>query len=145
MSLFGAINTAVSGLTAQSDAFGNISEDVANSQTVGFKRVDTSFKNYLTTSTATDNVPGAVIAQPVYVNNVQGTVTQTDNPLGMAIAGQGFFAVSQPTGVINGTTTYNPQQFYTRAGDFSMNASGFLVNTAGQYLNGWTVNSATGV
>jgi hypothetical protein len=41
MSLFGAINTAVSGLTAQSTAFGNISEDVANSQTVGFKRVDT--------------------------------------------------------------------------------------------------------
>ncbi len=98
MSLFGAINTAVSGLTAQSTSFGNISEDVANSQTVGFKRVDTSFTDYLTTSTATDNVPGAVVATPDYVNNVQGTVTQTDNPLGMAIAGQGFFAVSQPTG-----------------------------------------------
>ena len=55
MSLFGAINTAVSGLTAQSTSFGNISEDVANSQTVGFKRVDTSFTDYLTTSTATNN------------------------------------------------------------------------------------------
>jgi len=145
MSLFGAINTAVSGLTAESTSFGNISEDVANSQTVGFKRVDTSFTDYLTTSTATINVPGAVVAAPVYVNNIQGTVTQTDNPLGMAIAGQGFFAVSQPTGEINGTTTYNPQQFYTRAGDFSMNATGFLVNSAGQYLNGWSVNSSTGV
>ena len=77
MSLFGAINTAVSGLTAQSTSFGNISEDVANSQTVGFKRVDTSFTDYLTTSTATDNVPGAVVAAPDYVNNIQGTVTQT--------------------------------------------------------------------
>src|ERR1700742_1730228 len=114
MSLFGAMNTAVSGLTAQSTSFGNISEDVANSQTVGFKRVDTSFTDYLTTSTATENVPGAVVAQPVYVNNVQGAVTQTDNPLGMMIAGQGFFAVSQPTGEVNGVTTYNPQQFYTR-------------------------------
>jgi flagellar hook protein FlgE len=145
MSLFGAINTAVSGLTAQSTSFGNISEDVANSQTVGFKRVDTSFTDYLTTSTATNNVPGAVVASPDYVNNIQGTVTQTDNPLGLAIAGQGFFAVSQPTGGANGVTTFNPQQFYTRAGDFTMNASGYLVNSAGQYLNGWAVNSTTGV
>jgi flagellar hook protein FlgE len=145
MSLFGAINTAISGLTAQSSAFGNISEDVANSQTVGFKRVDTSFIDYLTTSTATTNEPGAVVAKPEYVNNVQGSVTQTDNPLGMAIAGQGFFAVSQPTGQTNGVPTFNPQQFYTRAGDFSMNNSGYLVNSAGQYLNGWAVNSSTGV
>jgi flagellar hook protein FlgE len=145
MSLFGAINTAVSGLTAQSAAFGNISEDVANSQTVGFKRIDTSFKDYLTTSTPTNNVPGAVVAQPVYVNNIQGTVTQTDNPLGLAIAGQGFFAVSQPTGTLAGTTTFNPQQFYSRAGDFSMNSSGYLVNSAGQYLNGWSTNSVSGV
>jgi flagellar hook protein FlgE len=143
MSLFGAINTAVSGLTAQSTAFGNISEDVANSQTVGFKRVDTSFVDYLTTSTATVNEPGAVVAHPDYVNNVQGSITQTDNPLGMAIAGQGFFAVSQPTGTVNGLTTYNPQQFYTRGGDFSMNSGGFLVNGAGQYLNGWLVNPTT--
>jgi flagellar hook protein FlgE len=145
MSLFGALNTAVSGLTAQSAAFGNISENVANSQTVGYKRVDTSFKDYLTTSTPTDNLPGAVVAAPEYVNNIQGTITQTDNPLGMAIAGQGYFAVSQPIGEVNGTTTFNSQQFYSRAGDFSMNASGYLVNSAGQYLNGWSVNQATGI
>ncbi len=41
MSLFGAMNTAISGLSAQSSAFGNISDNVANSQTVGYKRVDT--------------------------------------------------------------------------------------------------------
>jgi len=145
MSLFGAINTAVSGLTAQSTSFGNISEDVSNSQTIGFKRVDTTFADYLTTSTATENVPGAVVAAPEYVNDIQGTITQTDNPLGMAIAGQGFFAVSQPIGEVNGTPTFNAQQFYSRAGDFSMNATGYLVNSAGQYLNGWSVNSATGV
>jgi flagellar hook protein FlgE len=145
MSLFGAINTAISGLSAQSASFGNISEDVANSQTVGFKRVDTSFVDYLTTSTPSDNEPGAVVAHPDYVNNVQGSITQTDNPLGMAIAGQGFFAVSQPVGESNGVPTFNPQQFYTRVGDFSMNASGYLVNSTGQYLNGWAVNSATGV
>src|SRR6195952_2053179 len=145
MSLFGAINTAISGLTAQSASFGNISEDVANSQTTGFKRVDTSFIDYLTTSTPTQNAPGAVVARPNYINNVQGSITQTDNPLGMAIAGQGFFAVSQATGQVNNVPTFDPQQFYTRAGDFSMNSTGFLVNSAGQYLNGWSVDPTTNV
>ena len=51
MSLFGALNTSVSGLTAQSAAFGNISDNVANSQTVGYKGVDTEFVDYLTDST----------------------------------------------------------------------------------------------
>lgn len=143
MSLFSAINTAISGLTAQSSAFGNISEDVANSQTVGFKRVDTNFVDYLTTSTATEHQPGAVVARPDYVNNIQGAITQTDNPLGLAIAGQGFFAVSQAIGQVNNTPTFNPQQYYTRAGDFRMNASGYLVNSGGQYLNGWSVNPST--
>ena len=50
MSLFGALNTSVSGLTAQSAAFGNISDNVANSQTVGYKGVDTEFVDYLTDS-----------------------------------------------------------------------------------------------
>ncbi len=110
MSLFGAMNTAISGLTAQSSAFGNISDNVANSQTVGFKRVDTNFIDYLTTSSAAHNDPGAVVATPNYVNNVQGTITQTDNPLGLAIAGQGFFAVSQQNGEANNVTTFDPQQ-----------------------------------
>lgn len=147
MSLFGAIDTAISGLTAQSAAFGNISDNVANSQTTGFKRVDTSFKDYLTSSTAAVNEPGAVVAQPDYVNNVQGTVSQTDNPLAMAISGQGFFAVSQATGqsaTSGSTPTFNAEQFYTRNGNFTMNSSGYLVNNVGQYLNGWSVNPNTG-
>lgn len=144
MSLFGAMNSAISGLAAQSNSFGNIADNVANSQTVGFKRVDTNFVDYLTTSTAATNDPGAVVARPNYVNNVQGTITQTDNPLGLAIAGQGFFAVSQQNGEINTTPTFSPQQFYSRAGDFQLNKTGYLVNSAGEYLNGWPVDAVTG-
>ena len=145
MSLFDAVHTAVSGLNAQSTAFGNISEDVANSQTIGFKRVDTLFVDYLTTSTPVNNVPGSVVARPVYVNNLQGAVTQTDNPLGMAIAGQGFFAVSETTGKVNNNPAFNPQQFYTRSGDFTMNQQGYMVNGAGQFLNGWSTDPTTGL
>lgn len=144
MSLFGAMNTAISGLTAQSNAFSNISDNVANSQTIGYKRVDTSFIDYLTTSNATQNTSGAVATRPDYINNVEGTVTQTDNPLGLAIAGQGFFAVSQQNGEVNNLPTFNTQQYYTRAGDFQMDKNGYLVNSAGYFLNGWPVDSITG-
>jgi flagellar hook protein FlgE len=145
MSLFGAMNTAISGLSSQSAAFSNISDNVANSQTVGFKRVDTAFIDYLTTSNASTNLSGAAVARPEYMNNIQGTVAQTDNPLGLAIAGQGFFPVSHPAGSISGQTSFSPTPYFTRTGDFQLNKSGYVVNSAGEYLNGWAVNSATGV
>jgi flagellar hook protein FlgE len=146
MSLFGAINTAVSGLSAQSASFGNISDNVANSQTVGFKEVDTSFSDFITTSTATSNDPGTVVALPNYTNNVQGTITQSEAPLALAIDGQGFFPVSQTIGNSNtGVPTFSTTPAYTRAGDFQMDKNGYLVNTGGDYLNGWSVNPTTGI
>ena len=145
MSLLGAMNTAISGLTAQSNAFGNISDNVANSQTIGFKRIDTNFVDYLTTSSASNNTPGVVLARPDYVNDVQGTIQQQENPLSLAVAGAGFFAVSQSIGVIAGVPSFKPEQYYTRAGDFQMDANGYLVNSAGGYLNGWQVDATTGV
>ncbi len=139
MSLFGALNTAVSGLGSQTVAFG---DNVANSQTVGFKRVDTAFLDHLTTSSATVNEPGSVTAIPEYINTRQGTVTSSDNPLSLAISGQGFFSVSKGSTAANGATAFAPESQYTRAGDFQLNKSGYLVNSAGNYLNGWPVNAA---
>jgi flagellar hook protein FlgE len=146
MSLFGAMNTAISGLNSQSAAFSNISENVANSQTVGFKRVDTAFEDILTQSTALVNESGSTVALPSYQNNIQGTIAQTDNPLGLAISGQGFFPVSVSLGESSGgTPNFSSTPAYTRAGDFQMDKNGYLVNSAGSYLNGWIVNSTTGV
>jgi flagellar hook protein FlgE len=144
MSLFSAMNTAVTGLSAQSNAFGNISDNVANSQTVGYKRVDTSFIDYLTTSTDAVNDPGGVVTRPDYENQVEGTITQSDNPLGLAIAGQGFFAVSEQNGLTGGQPTFSGQRYYTRAGDFKMDKNGYLVNSAGEFLNGWSTDPTTG-
>ena len=138
------MGTAVSGLSAQSSAFSNISDNISNSQTVGYKRVDTGFEDYLTTSTAAINDPGSVVARPDYANNVQGSVTQTDNPLALAISGQGFFAVSEENGQNNGLPTFSAQQEYTRAGDFQMDKNGYLVNGSGAFLNGWAVDPTTG-
>lgn len=145
MSLFGAMTTAISGLDAQSAAFTNISDNTANSQTVGYKGVDTSFIDYLTQSTATQNLSGSVGTRPDYLNELQGTIQQSTDPLALAISGQGFFAVSTQTGTTAaGAPTFATPLEYTRAGDFTLDKNGFLQNSAGEYLNGWTINPVTG-
>jgi flagellar hook protein FlgE len=142
MSLFGSLTTAISGLNAQSSALGYISDNVANSQTTGFKRVDANFVDYITSSSRTEHEPGAVLARPQYTNAIQGTLQQTQNPLALAIGGQGFFAVAQQNGTANGAPTFDARPFYTRAGDFQMSRDGYLVNGSGYFLEGWAMNGA---
>ena len=143
MSLYGSMTTAISGLNAQSRALGNVADNVANSQTTGYKRVDTSFTDYVTSSSLKLNQSGAVIARPDYTNTVQGNIAQSENPLSMAISGQGFFAVSQANGTnADGLPTFDGRTFYTRAGDFSTDKDGYLVNNQGYFLEGWSVNAA---
>jgi flagellar hook protein FlgE len=146
MSIFGALTTAISGLTSQSKALGNISDNVANSQTVGFKRVDTNFVSYITVSSNVENAPGTVIARPGYTNDVQGPTQTSDNPLALAIGGQGMFSVALAngtTGANNTLPTFDERQFFTRAGNFSQDANGYLVNSSGYFLQGWIVDPTT--
>jgi flagellar hook protein FlgE len=125
-SLFGALDTAVTGLTAQSAAFSNISDNIANSQTDGFKGTETTFADYLSTSTATTND------------------SASSNPLALAISGQGFFQVSQETGSGSGTTISSAAE-YSRDGNITVNSAGYLVNDSSQVIDGWLANPTTGV
>jgi flagellar hook protein FlgE len=145
MSLFGAMNTAITGLGAQSAAFGNISDNIANSQTVGYKGVETTFIDYLTESNTNVNSPGSVVTRPHYTNSVQGTLSQSSNPLAMALTGQGFFPVSHVASLAGAIPTFSNIPHFTRAGDFSLNQNGFITNSAGEYLNGWSVDPVTGI
>src|ERR1700761_1240308 len=98
MSVLGALNAAVGGMDAQAAALSAISNNVANSQTVGFKETNTAFVNYVTEASATAEAPGQVVALPEYENTLDGTVTSTGNSTSLAISGNGFFPVSQPVG-----------------------------------------------
>ncbi|SDB53635.1 flagellar hook protein FlgE [Belnapia rosea] len=140
MSLFGSLTAAISGLTSQSRSLGNISDNIANSQTVGYKRVDTNFVSYITSSSQSINLPGAVIAKPSYTNTVQGTIEQSEDPLALAIGGQGFFSVALAKGTVNGQPVFDERQFFSRAGDFTRDADGYLTNGSGYYLKGWPVD-----
>ncbi len=145
MSILGAMFTAVSGLNAQSRSLGNISDNIANSQTVGYKKVDTRFSDIITISNKSLNLPGGVVASPYYANALQGNINQTQSTTNLAVSGQGFFVVSRPTDQTGTLTTFSALPYYTRAGDFEVNRDGYVVNGGGYYLNGWAVDQTTGV
>lgn len=144
MSILGAMYTAVSGLNAQSNAMGNISDNIANSQTTGYKKVDTRFQDLITVSNSNVNLPGGVISTPYYANGLQGNITQNQDVTNMAISGNGFFVVSKPTNQTATGTSFNNLNYYTRAGDFDVNRDGYIVNSSGYYLDGYPIDQTSG-
>ncbi|MFO1109834.1 MAG: flagellar hook-basal body complex protein [Bradyrhizobium sp.] len=145
MGIFDALNTSVSGLQAQSFALQNISGNIANSSTIGYKGTNTSFEDLVPQSTTPDQQPaGGVRAHSQATITTQGTVSATGVGTNMAISGAGFFNVQKPVGVVDNVPVFNGVTNYTRRGDFQLNANGNLVNGAGYYLLGVTVDPKTG-
>jgi flagellar hook protein FlgE len=144
MGIFGALTTAVSGLAAQSFALENISGNIANSQTAGFKRIDTSFLDLIPDSSTNRQLAGSVTAQSRATNSVQGQVTATGVPTNMGINGSGYFIVQQAIGSSDNQPTFSSVNYYTRRGDFTIDANGYLVNGAGYYLQGQKLDPNTG-
>jgi len=145
MGIFDALNTSVSGLQAQSFALQNISGNIANSSTVGYKGIGTSFEDLVPASTTPDKqAAGGVTAHAQASITTQGTVSSTSVATNMAISGVGFFNVQKPIGVTDNVPVFDGVTDYTRRGDFQLNANGNLVNGAGYYLLGVSVDPKTG-
>jgi flagellar hook protein FlgE len=145
MGIFDALNTSVSGLQAQSFALQNVSGNIANASTVGFKGTGTSFEDLVPSSTTPDQqAAGGVRAHAQATITTQGTVSATTVATNMAISGAGFFNVQKPMGIVDNVPVFNGVTNYTRRGDFQLNANGNLVNGAGYYLLGVTVDPKTG-
>jgi flagellar hook protein FlgE len=144
MGIFDALTTAVAGLQAQSFALQNISGNIANSQTTGYKETDTSFQDMVSALTANQQTTNGVIASSVASNTVQGSIQSTQVSTDMAINGNGYFVVARPDGSSGNQPIFSGVNYYTRAGDFQMNDNGYLVNGAGYYLEGIPINPTTG-
>ena len=145
MGIFDALNTSVGGLQAQSFALQNISGNIANASTTGYKGIDTSFEDLIPDSTSPSRqVAGGVTAFSQATITTQGTVTTTTVGTNMAINGDGFFSVQKSTGTVDNVPIFNGITDYTRRGDFQVNANGNLVNGAGYYLMGVDVDPKTG-
>lgn len=134
MSLFGALNTGVAGLDANSQALSIASSNIANVNTVGYKTSQANFSTLLASAMGNDGTEGVVATASQNVVQ-QGLLTSTGLATDLAISGNGFFVVSPNPG------TTGSSQLYTRAGDFTPDASGNLVNSAGMYLMGWPLDA----
>jgi flagellar hook protein FlgE len=145
MGIFDALTTAVSGLQAESFSLQNISGNIANSSTIGFKGIDTTFEDMIPGATSpAEQVAGSVSAFSQQTITTQGTDTATTVATNMAIVGNGFFDVQMPTGTVDNQPQFNGVTDYTQRGDFQVNANGNLVNGAGYYLMGVPVDPTTG-
>ena len=152
MTINGVMSVAVQAITAQSMAISNISDNVANATTVGYKAVETQFLDVLQGMQATSSPvlggtkQGGVIAYADFANRGQGQIVDDDSDTSAAISGNGFFAVAKPTGVDPETgepTGFENAVYYTRQGDFHLDSSGRLVNSAGYYLMGSASGTGT--
>lgn len=127
-----AFSTALSGLNAASSDLDIVGNNIANSNTAGFKTSRGEFADIFAVSNFGS---GNAIGQGVALSNVtqefgQGQFEFTGSALDMAVNGDGFFQLSD-----------GDVDTYTRAGAFSMNRDGFIVNASGLVLQGFPVNS----
>ena len=140
MSIFGAMQSGISGLAAQSTAMGAISDNISNVNTVGYKGTNTAFQTLVTKQTTTKQTtsshysPGGVQPVSKQTINAQGLLSSTSSSTDIAISGNGYFVVNQAANPGEGD-----MWAYTRAGSFDVDENGYLVNTGGFYAQGWSL------
>lgn len=135
MSLFGALSSGVSGLSAQSSAMGAISDNLTNVNTIGYKGTLVEFNTLVTSQVSqTQFSPGGVQSNPKSEIDVQGLLQSSTNATDLALSGQGFFVTATSARPGDGDLFA-----YSRAGDFRVDDDGFLRNGGGFYLQAWSL------
>jgi flagellar hook protein FlgE len=136
MSILGALFSGVSGLFADSQAMGMISDNISNANTTAYKETQASFSTLVTQiPTVTSYQPGGVVVHPHTAIDKQGLLQATSSGTDLAISGGGFFVVNNAANS-QGTFTF------TRAGSFTVDANGELKNGAGFFLQGQKLSAA---
>jgi flagellar hook protein FlgE len=135
MSILRTLQIGVSGLRSNSDALSVTGDNIANVNTVGFKRSRGVFEDVLGRSIATlDATQGAGAGSRLaHVEQQwnQGALVTTDTPTDLAISGEGFF-------VVEGNLQGAESRYYTRAGQFHVDNQGHLVTPDGMRLQGYS-------
>jgi len=127
----------LSGLNAASKNLDVIGNNVANTSTVGFKQSQVQFADvYANVLGGADGTQAGIGTKVSAVAQQfgQGSISVTNNPLDIAISGEGFYQLDN-----NGSLSYS------RNGQFQLDGDGFIVNSQGNKLTGFSANSVTGV
>ena len=118
----------LSGMLANEQALNVISDNIANSNTQGFKSNSVLFEDAMNTASANLQIGAGVGTTLTTRNFTQGSVQNTGRALDAAIQGSGFFIMQNQAGTVT----------YTRDGSFSLSPAGQLVGSDGALVQGWT-------
>ena len=126
--------TALTGLKGAQTDISTTSNNIANVGSSGFKKSRAEFGDIFSTTPLQTNLVGSGAQQKSITQQFsQGNIQQSTNTLDMAVSGQGFFALKA-----GGNTG---QIVYTRNGGFNLNGDGYIVDSNGQFLLGYPVDS----
>ena len=138
MSINSALLAGVSGLKANSAALAAISQNIANVNTVGYKRTAGEFSTVINSQAqGAGYSAGGVLATARHYTSQNGQLQRTTSNTDLGISGQGFFVVTEKPENLDVTDT----RLFTRAGAFRVDNLGYLKNTSGLYLQGWPVDA----
>ncbi len=129
MSMYNSLGISVEGIRAHSHAMGNVSNDLANASTDGFKGKKTGFEWIVIGG----EYNGGTKAYDIQTLNLQGPVKQSDISTHIAIEGDGMLVVSQ-------SPNENDNFLFTRSGSFAEDKNGNLINNDGMFLKAWALN-----
>jgi flagellar hook protein FlgE len=126
MSISGMMRTGISGMNAQANRLSTVAENIANSDTTGYKRASVEFSSVILPDSNGNYNSGGLKTDVRYAIGRAGPLEFTNSGTDLSIGGNGFFIVADPNG----------QTFLTRAGSFVPDGNGYLVNAAGFRLLG---------
>ncbi len=137
MSMSSAMSAGVSGLAANSTRLATISDNIANSGTYGYKRMETDFNSFVLNQHRIAGLysAGGVTATTQRLIEDDGGVSTTSHPLDIAVSGRGMLPVTSAVDLDNGFTDL--PFMMTRTGSFRPDAEGILRTESGLVLMGW--------
>ncbi|MER8570459.1 flagellar hook protein FlgE [Mesorhizobium sp. M1338] len=131
MSLYGMMRTGVSGMNAQANRLSTVADNIANSDTTGYKRSSAEFSTLVMPSTGGAYNSGGVTTTIRQAVSDPGVLQYTTSVSDLAVSGDGFFVVQDPSGT----------PYLTRAGAFVPDGQGRLVNSAGFQLMAYSYDN----
>ncbi len=139
MTISSSLNAGVAGLASNATRLGTISDNISNSSTYGYKRVETDFQSMVLASGGGTYSAGGVRATTQRLIGQDGPLISTSNANDLAVRNRGFLPVARATDVEAGNG--NPKMLLTTTGSFRTDSEGYLRSTNDLMLLGWPANS----
>ena len=138
MTISSSLNASVAGLQSNASQLATISDNIANSETIGYKRATTDFHSMVTNSGTGMYTAGGVRVSVQRLIDERGPLIASANPTDLAVRGGGFLPVTSAAAVAGEANL--PLQL-TTTGSFRPNADGYLESPSGLILMGWPADS----